>query len=168
MLRTEKQIPAIYLFLTVTVIVAFRQVYQCNFINLDDPEYVTGNIHVRHGVTMEAIRWAFTSFDAANWHPLTWMSHMLDVQLYGLNPHWHHLTNLLFHIANVLLLTQSVLNDPITACTRRRCSRTASAGPGIQGPADGINGNAILKAVRRPRLKGRRMIETVVDRQLVF
>ena len=83
---------------------AFWQVIQCDFINCDDPEYVTENIHICHGITIEAIRWAFTTGYAGNWHPLTWMSHMLDVQLFGLNPHWHHLTNLLFHIANTLLL----------------------------------------------------------------
>ena len=53
---------------------------------------------------MGSIRWAFTTGYSANWHPVTWMSHMLDVQLFGLKPRWHHLTNLLFHIANTLLL----------------------------------------------------------------
>ena len=56
------------------------------------------------GLTWPGIVWAFQSGDAANWHPLTWISHMLDCQLYGLNPGGHHLTNLLFHIANTLLL----------------------------------------------------------------
>ncbi len=101
---TKKQIPLIYLFLTAAALIAFWQVSQCDFINYDDPTYVTGNIHIRHGITIQAIRWAFTAGYAANWHPLTWMSHMLDVQLFGLNPRWHHLTNLLFHIANTLLL----------------------------------------------------------------
>ncbi len=100
----DKQIPAIYLFLTVITIIGFRQVSQCNFINFDDPLYVTENIHIQNGITMEAIRWAFTTGHAAYWHPLTWLSHMLDVQLFGLNPRWHHLTNLLFHIANTLLV----------------------------------------------------------------
>ena len=103
MLR-NKQILLIYLFLTVASLMAFWQVNQCDFINYDDPSYVTENIHIRHGITIEAIRWAFTTGHASNWHPLTWMSHMLDVQLFGLNPRWHHLTNLLFHIANTLLL----------------------------------------------------------------
>ena len=60
--------------------------------------------HIQNGVTVDAIRWAFTTTYQANWHPLTWMSHMLDVQLFGLNPRWHHLTNLLFHISNTILL----------------------------------------------------------------
>ncbi|MGO9371459.1 MAG: hypothetical protein ACLQBD_05075 [Syntrophobacteraceae bacterium] len=101
---TKKQIPLIYLLLTAAAIVAFWQVSQCDFIHYDDPLYVSENIHIRDGISMQAIRWALTTCYAGNWHPLTWMSHMLDVQLYGLNPRWHHLTNLLFHIANTLLL----------------------------------------------------------------
>ncbi|MGP0045428.1 MAG: tetratricopeptide repeat protein, partial [Syntrophobacteraceae bacterium] len=92
------------LLLTAGAIIAFQQLSQCDFINYDDDEYVTENIHIQHGITTHAIRWAFTTGYAANWHPLTWMSHMLDVQLFGLKPRWHHLTNLLFHIANTLLL----------------------------------------------------------------
>jgi tetratricopeptide (TPR) repeat protein len=100
----NKQIPLIYLLLTVAAIMAFRQVNQCDFINFDDPLYVTDNIHVKSGIALGSIRWAFTTGYAAYWHPLTWMSHMLDVQLFGLKPRWHHQTNLLFHIANTLLL----------------------------------------------------------------
>ncbi|MGA8128720.1 MAG: tetratricopeptide repeat protein, partial [Syntrophobacteraceae bacterium] len=100
----KKQILLIYFLLTVAAIIAFQQLSQCDFTNYDDDVYVTENIHIRHGITIQAIRWAFTTGRAANWHPLTWMSHMLDVQLFGLNPRWHHLTNLMFHIANTLLL----------------------------------------------------------------
>jgi tetratricopeptide (TPR) repeat protein len=103
MLR-NKQILLVYLFLTVALIIAFRQVNQFDFISYDDPTYVTENTHIQRGITMEAIRWAFTTYYASNWHPLTWMSHMLDIQLFGLNPRWHHLINLFFHIANTLLL----------------------------------------------------------------
>jgi len=94
----------ICLFLTASALIAFWQVNECDFINYDDPLYVTDNIHVKSGITLGSIRWAFTTGHATNWHPLTWMSHMLDVQLFGLKPRWHHLTNLLFHIANTLLL----------------------------------------------------------------
>ncbi|HYA42302.1 MAG TPA: glycosyltransferase family 39 protein [Syntrophobacteraceae bacterium] len=100
----DKQIPVIYFLLAAVTFTAFLQLSQCEFITYDDPAYVTENIHIRHVITMDAIRWAFTSDYACNWHPLTWVSHMLDIQLFGLNPHWHHLTNLLFHIANTLLL----------------------------------------------------------------
>jgi tetratricopeptide (TPR) repeat protein len=97
-------IPLIYILLAVAVIATFQRVSQCDFISYDDREYLTENPNIRNGVTIEAIRWAFTTGYAANWHPLTWISHMLDVRIFGLNPHWHHLVNLLFHIANTLLL----------------------------------------------------------------
>jgi len=100
----KKQPIVIYLLLTAAVIITFRQVYHCDFINYDDPTYVFENTNIQSGITTQAIRWAFTTGHAANWHPMTWLSHMLDVQLFGLQPRWHHLTNLLFHIANTLLL----------------------------------------------------------------
>jgi tetratricopeptide (TPR) repeat protein len=74
------------------------------FINFDDDEYIVGNPHVTSGLSWTNVVWAFQSGEAANWHPLTWISHMMDCDLYGLNPGGHHLTNLLFHIANTLLL----------------------------------------------------------------
>ncbi len=103
-MSTKKQLLLIYLFLAVATLLAFWQVNRCDFIDYDDPSYVTENIHIRHGITTEAIRWAFTTGHCSNWHPVTWMSHMLDVELFGLKPRWHHLTNLLFHIANTLFL----------------------------------------------------------------
>ncbi len=74
------------------------------FINFDDPDYVSSNPRVQAGLSVENIRWAFTSMYASNWHPLTWLSHMLDCQLYGLKPAGHHLTSLLLHAANAVLL----------------------------------------------------------------
>ena len=101
---TKKQTPLIYLLLAAAAILAFWQLSHCDFISYDDPAYVTENMHIRHGITMETIRWAFTTDYESNWHPLTWMSHVVDVQLFGLNPRWHHLINLFFHITNTLLL----------------------------------------------------------------
>jgi Flp pilus assembly protein TadD len=94
----------IYLFLTLAVLAAFWQVNHCDFINYDDEDYITENSHIQNGITLEGTRWAFTTSRAANWHPLTWLSHMLDYQLFGLKPGWYHLTNVFFHIANTLLL----------------------------------------------------------------
>ena len=74
------------------------------FINFDDNDYVTNNPHVQEGLTGAGIRWAFTTFQAANWHPLTWLSHMTDCALFGLNPAAHHFVNALFHSANTALL----------------------------------------------------------------
>src|SRR5438067_10101799 len=74
------------------------------FINYDDNWYVTLNPQVQAGLTAQGIRWAFTTFDISNWHPLTWLSHMLDCQLFGLNPVGHHLVNILLHALNAALL----------------------------------------------------------------
>jgi protein O-mannosyl-transferase len=74
------------------------------FVNYDDPAYVTANAHVRQGLSWANIRWAFTATGEANWHPLTWISHMADVQMFGLNPAGHHLTSVLLHATNVVLL----------------------------------------------------------------
>jgi len=73
------------------------------FLVLDDREYVTANTHIR-SLGWQTIRWAFTSLDAANWHPLTWLSHALDYQLYALNPLGHHLSSVLIHAVNTALL----------------------------------------------------------------
>jgi len=94
----------IYLGLAVITIAAFQQLRICDFVNYDDPEYVTENQNVNTGVTAKNFIWAFTSGHASNWHPLTWLSHMLDCQLFDLNPKWHHFVNLLLHIINALLL----------------------------------------------------------------
>jgi protein O-mannosyl-transferase len=82
----------------------FAQVRNHGFINYDDPQYVSENPHVAGGLTDANVSWALTAGYAYNWHPLTWLSHMTDIQLYGLKPGPHHLTNVLFHIANTILL----------------------------------------------------------------
>jgi protein O-mannosyl-transferase len=74
------------------------------FVNYDDDRYVTENPHVRQGLTASTITWALTSTEQANWHPLTWMSHALDVSLFRLNPAGHHFTSVLLHGVNVILL----------------------------------------------------------------
>jgi Tfp pilus assembly protein PilF len=90
--------------LVLLTLIVYWRVLGNGFVNIDDDEYVTSNAHVLQGVTAKAVSWAFTAVHSSNWHPLTWMSHMLDYQLFHLNPAGHHATNLLFHILNVLLL----------------------------------------------------------------
>ncbi len=85
-------------------VAAFYPVAHLPFINYDDNLYVTGNQNVQGGLDGRLVRWAFTTFDTSNWHPLTWFSHALDCQLFALNPAGPHLENLLLHTANVLLL----------------------------------------------------------------
>jgi len=92
------------LFLVIVTLAVYWQVGNHAFVNYDDNEYVTENRHVQAGLTPESITWAFTATHASNWHPLTWLSHMTDCQIYGLNPRGHHLTNVLFHILNSILL----------------------------------------------------------------
>ena len=92
------------LLLAVVTLCVYWQITAHEFVSLDDGIYVSENQNVRAGLTIESIRWAFRFTDIAYWHPLTWLSHMLDVQLFGLKPGMHHLTNLIFHIINGLLL----------------------------------------------------------------
>ena len=92
---------SICLFLIVATLLVYGQLPSHDFIDFDDGAYVIENPYVSSGFTKEGLIWAF---DVGNWHPLTWLSHMLDCELFGLNAGWHHLINLLFHIANTLLL----------------------------------------------------------------
>ena len=92
------------LVLFLLVLAAFWPVLGHGFVDYDDEKYVTGNRHVQTGFHAESLRWAWTSFHAANWHPLTWMSHMLDWRFFGAAPMGHHLTSLLLHAANTVLL----------------------------------------------------------------
>jgi cytochrome c-type biogenesis protein CcmH/NrfG len=82
----------------------YIQVINHEFISLDDGLYILNNAKVRAGLTRQSIAWAFSTFLAIYWHPLTWLSHMTDCQIYGLEAGGHHFTNLLLHLANVLLL----------------------------------------------------------------
>ncbi len=93
----------IVLLLVLIVLVAFGGIVSADFVNMDDGWYVTDNVHVRDGLSWENVVWAFTSLNV-NWHPLTWISHMLDCELFHLNPAGHHATNLLLHLSNTLLL----------------------------------------------------------------
>ncbi len=94
----------IWLILITAVLLVYWQVGDHEFINYDDNAYITDNAQVQKGLTSKGIIWAFTTSHTGNWHPLTWISHMLDCELYGLNPKGHHLTNVLFHMANAILL----------------------------------------------------------------
>jgi tetratricopeptide (TPR) repeat protein len=85
-------------------IVIYAPTLQHGFSNYDDPFYVRDNTEVSHGLTGQGVIWAFTATHAANWHPLTWLSHMLDVQLFGMNAGRHHIANILLHIINSILL----------------------------------------------------------------
>lgn len=90
--------------LVVATLLLYSRVTHYEFLDFDDSQYITRNIHVSSGLKISNVTWAFTTFYAANWHPLTWLSHMTDCQLFGLNSGSQHLVNVAMHAANVLLL----------------------------------------------------------------
>lgn len=94
---------SLFLIATVTVAV-YWPVLRNDFITFDDDVYVTGNLVIRQGLTFKGLLWSFSKFHEANWFPLTWLSHMLDVELFAMNPAGHHATNLLIHTMNSALL----------------------------------------------------------------
>ena len=94
----------ICLLLVLATATVYYQVVKFDFINFDTDQYVYENSYVMEGLTVGSINWAFHTMHLSNWHPLTWLSHMLDVEMYGMDAGRHHLTNMLFHIANSLLL----------------------------------------------------------------
>src|SRR5437899_1852556 len=94
----------LFFLLVATTVAVYWPVSSFEFLNFDDPSYVTDNIHVYNGLSWKNFTWAFTTFYASNWHPLTWLSHMFDCQLFAKNPGPHHLVNLVFHCANTAML----------------------------------------------------------------
>ncbi len=94
----------VYSVLILSTLLVFWQVRNFDFVNYDDNKYVYENPHVLNGLTTDGIIWAFTTGCTSNWHPVTWLSLMLDCQLFGKNPGWMHLINLLLHLVNTLLL----------------------------------------------------------------
>jgi tetratricopeptide (TPR) repeat protein len=103
-------------------VVLYFPTLDSSFVNYDDPAYVTSNAHVLRGLSWSNIAWAATATVEANWHPLTWISHMADVQFFGVNPRGHHVSSVLFHAFNVVLLffvlqraTGNVLRSAVVA-----------------------------------------------------
>lgn len=90
--------------LAAATVAVYAQVASHPFINFDDPQYVAENARVLEGLTSSSIAWAWTTPHAGNWHPLTWLSHMTDVELFGLDAGSHHLVSVALHAANAILL----------------------------------------------------------------
>ncbi len=90
--------------LAAVTVALYFPVHHHPFLNLDDNQYVTENTNIQEGLNWDTVRWAFTASYALNWHPLTWLSHALDVEMFALEPGGHHDVNLLFHVLNVVLL----------------------------------------------------------------
>jgi len=104
----QRFIPLLLALLTLAV---YAPMLRHGFVSYDDYQYVVDNPRVNGGLSSGNIRWAFTAIHQANWHPLTWLSHMLDVELFGMNPTGHHLTSLLLHTANTLLLNRFLVKS---------------------------------------------------------
>src|SRR5579884_2884415 len=103
--RQDRQRLVLAVAVAVLTLLAYCPSYGLPFISYYDPLYGPQNRHVRAGLTADGVRWAFTTFTAANWHPLTWLSLQLDAQLYGpQNPSGFHFTNVLLHAASSVLL----------------------------------------------------------------
>src|SRR5207244_13228055 len=102
-LRFGRTQPTCFL-LALTSLILYWPVTHFAFINHDDPEYIVNNPMVHGGLTGEGVVWAIKSFYASNWHPITWMSHMLDCQVWGAAAGGHHLTNVALHVANTVIL----------------------------------------------------------------
>jgi tetratricopeptide (TPR) repeat protein len=102
--NTMGKTAGIIVVLAIGAIVSYRGIVNNEFVNYDDAVYITKNAVVLNGLSWDGFTWAFTTTCASNWHPLTWLSHMLDVQLFGLGPAGHHFTNLFLHILATLLL----------------------------------------------------------------
>jgi protein O-mannosyl-transferase len=103
-IQSRRQTWILCLLLAAAVFIAFWPVLRCGFVNFDDGIYVTENSHLQGGLTWAGIKWAFTATNGGYWLPLTWLSHMADIQWYQLRPAGHHLTSLLWHVANTVLL----------------------------------------------------------------
>jgi len=149
------------LLLAVMVGTAFRPVLDNGFVNFDDDKYITENVRVQGPFSHENVRWAFSTTHAGNWHPLTWLSHMADVRLYAMRPAGHHLTNLLLHTANTLLLAFARADGPgLAQFLRGRAFRRASLARRIRRLGGGKEGRAqrpVLDAFHaglRPLLQG--------------
>jgi protein O-mannosyl-transferase len=95
---------AICIALAVVTLALYIQVSSHDFLRFDDEDYITKNAHVQAGLTWQTVRWSLTAREEANWHPLTWLSHALDCQLFGLHAGGHHMTSVLIHVLNTVLL----------------------------------------------------------------
>jgi Tfp pilus assembly protein PilF len=103
--RTERRLTVLLAILIATSALAvYASAIHNGFVNYDDPDYVTTNRHVLQGLNRGNVVWAFTESYAANWHPITWISHMADVQMFGINPAGHHFTSILLHALNAVLI----------------------------------------------------------------
>ena len=104
----KQLLPGALLFLV--VLGTFWPAVHNDFVGYDDPVYVTGNGHVQQGLSWKTVKWAFTTSEGGNWHPLTWISHMIDCQLFGVSPSEHHFASIVIHALNAVLVFVALFN----------------------------------------------------------
>jgi hypothetical protein len=121
------------LLLVVATLVVYFPVGHHPFVNYDDMVYVVNNPHIQSGLDWDTISWAFTTFYQFNWHPLTWLSHAIDVQMFQLEPGGHHAMNLLLQVVNVLLLFWVLLRATGLRRAQRDGGRIVCAAPHQRG-----------------------------------
>src|ERR1041385_3406828 len=102
--KNQARILGVFILLAVLTLYAYGRVFTADFVNYDDQRYVTENEVVKQGLTWNGVGWAFSTGRMGSWHPLSWLSHMTDVQLFGLNAGRHHAVNVALHLANSFLL----------------------------------------------------------------
>ncbi len=110
-------------------LLVFLQTTHFEFINFDDDRYVSEHPIILKGLTLDGLKYAFTSYKYYYWHPVTWLSHMLDCQLFGPNAGWHHLTNVLLHTTNVLLIFFLLIRLTGGVLAKRSSGRTLRDSP---------------------------------------
>ena len=116
----------ICIFLAVVTFAVYLPVRNHDFVHYDDDVYVTDNPEVKSGLSWQGIKWAFTTGHGSNWHPLTWLSLMLDCRLFGVKPGPMHIVNVLFHVANTILLFIVLSRMTKGRVAKRICCRACS------------------------------------------
>ena len=127
-------VAGVCIMLVVMVFLVFGQTLRFGFVSYGDGDYFFSNPHVEAGLSWNSVRWAFQAGYASNWHPLTWLSLMLDAQLFGPGPTAPHLTNVILHAANAVLLFLVLLR--LTGLHSEPSSKTSSPPTGKFWPSD--------------------------------
>ena len=155
--RRRPHILLIHLGLAVATLVAYESLRLNDFVAFDDDHYVENNTHVQSGLTSDSISWAFTTTTLNNWHPLTWLSYMLDVSLFGGGAGTHAAVNVALHAATSVLLFVALRTTRVELWIRRRCPPTpASTPPGQQRRGGNRSGVRFCYRALHPRTLAQR------------
>jgi hypothetical protein len=126
----SKKIYVIVFLIAILTVLVYLPALDNNFVNWDDPDYVYENLQIR-SLDVDFLKWIFSTFHMQNWHPLTWLSHGIDYALWGLNPMGHHLTSIMLHALNTVLVVILI----IRLFNARHVYRSVSQSPNEYGKA---------------------------------